>query len=343
MKLAYNKIRKYLAFGAFAAIMATATDVSAQRSVKAELDSNVIEIASQARLTITASTKPGSKVSQPDFKNNQIVPTLEVVSTPKPDTIVGMNQEITYKFHYLITSFEDSAYTIPRIAVVINGDSVFTEPLNITFTLLQGIDSTFTSSIDTTRIIKIFDIKDVKDAPWTFAEFWARFGNIILILLLVALVASAATYVIIRRRRNKPIIPFSKPKEPAEKVAIRRLNQLKDKRLCESGKVKEYYTDLTEIIKTYISDRFGYSVMESTSAETLVALKGFVGGDAPAFKDLKSIFDVADFVKFAKMQPLPDENDRCMRLAYDIVETTMPQQAAEDENAANESAQQIKN
>ena len=308
------------------------------QKVRAALDSNVIELASQAKLTITANTSVGRKVTPPTFKNNLIVPTLEVVSAPKPDTLIGTQGDVTYSFYYMITSFEDSTYTIPPIGFLIDKDSVFTEPLQIRFTLLQGIDSTFTAEIDTTQIIKVFGIKEIKDTPWTFAEFWARFGNVILVILLVALVASAVTYILVRRHRNKPIIPFSKPKEPAEVVAIRRLNQLKDKKLCEQDKNKEFYSELTEIIKTYISDRYGESVMESTSAETLVILRRHAGKKSDAVGALESIFDVADYVKFAKMQPLPDENTQCMNFAFDIVESTKPIPQPE-ETAAPDAAQ----
>lgn len=325
---------------AVAAAMILPASAVAQ-NYKAELDSNVIELASQARLTITAKTSVGRKVTPPTFKDNQIVPTLEVVAALKPDTLVGTQEYVAYRFHYLITSFEDSTYTIPPIGFMIDKDSVFTNSLEVQFTLLQGIDSTFTADIDTTQIIKVFDIKEIKDTPWTFAEFWARFGNIILVLLLVALIASAVTYVIIRHIHNKPIIPFSKPKEPAETVAIRRLNQLKDKRLCEQDKNKEYYSELTEIIKTYISDRYGDSVMESTSAETLVILGRHAGKHSDAVNALASIFDVADYVKFAKMQPLPDENARCMNYAFEIVETTKPIPQP-DPTAAPDAAQTLK-
>jgi hypothetical protein len=337
MKLALSKITRFFPILAVAAAMMLPSSAAAQK-VKAELDSNVIELASQAKLTITASTSIGKKVTPPTFKNNLIVPTLEVVSAPKPDTLVGTQQDVTYSFYYMITSFEDSTYTIPPIGFLIDKDSVFTEPLQIRFTLLQGIDSTFTAEIDTTQIVKVFDVKGIKDTPLTFAEFWARFGNIILVVLLVALIASAITYVLVRRHRNKPIIPFSKPKEPADKVALRRLNELKDKKLCEHDKHKEYYSDLTEIVKTYISDRYGESVMESTSAETLVTLRKYTGKNSDAYKALASIFDVADYVKFAKMQPLPDENTQCMNFAFDIVESTKPIPQPE-ETAAPDAAQ----
>ena len=340
MKLALSKIATYIKALAVAAAMILPSTANAQK-VKAALDSNVIELASQAKLTITATASVGRKVTPPTFKNNVIVPTLEVVSAPKPDTLVGTQGDITYSFYYMITSFEDSTYTIPPIGIMIDKDSVFTDSLQIRFTLLQGIDSTFTAEIDTTQIIKVFGIKDIKDTPWTFKEFWARFGNIILVVLLVALIASAITYVLVRRHRNKPIIPFSKPKEPAEIVAIRRLNILKDKKLCEQDKNKEFYSELTEIIKKYISDRYGESVMESTSAETLMILRKHAGKKSDAVGALESIFDVADYVKFAKMQPLPDENNRCMNYAFDIVEITKPVPMPEP-NAAPDAAQTLK-
>ena len=342
MKLALSKIARYILALAVAVAIILPSSADAQK-VKAALDSNVIELASQAKLTITATASVGRKITPPTFEDNVIVPTLEVVSAPKPDTLVGTQGDVTYSFYYMITSFEDSTYTIPPIGLMIDKDSVFTQPLKISFTLLQGIDSTFTSSIDTTRVIKIFDIKDIKDTPWTFSEFWARFGNYILIFLLFALITAVVTYIVMRHVHNKPIIPFSKPKEPAESVAMRRLNQLKDKKLCEQDKNKEYYTELTEIIKKYISDRYGESVMESTSAETIMILRKHAGKKSDAVAALESIFDVADYVKFAKMQPLPDENTRCMNYAFDIVDITKPVvQLPEDNAAPNNAAQPLK-
>ena len=331
---------------ALALAVGTANFAAAQ-DVKATLDSSVVELASQAKLTISATVPTGTKVTPPKFTNNQIIPTLEVVSEQKPDTIISVNQSVTYQFHYMITSFEDSAYTIPPIALLAGKDTLRTPPIDITFTLLQGVDSTFLSTLDTTKqIVKIFDIKDIKDTPWTFAEFWGRFGGLIIILLIVALVASAITYVIIRIVRNKPIIPIIKPKEPAEKVALRNLDNLKARKLWEDGFVKEYYTELTEIVKTYISNRFGTSVMESTSQETLVILEKFVSKKSEAYEGMEEIFSVADFVKFAKLTPQPDSNEKCLKLAYTIVETTCPkpeeQQDATGQVANNKKAQSIK-
>lgn len=295
-----------------------------QAQVKAALDTNIVEFGSPARLTIGARVRSGQTVVPPSFRNNQIMPTLEVLYEEKTDTLKYDSGEVTYVFHYQITSFEDSLYMLPSFAVLVDGDTLKTTPLPIRFISLQDVDSSFLAKIDTTQTVQIFDVKDLKETPLTFAEFWARFGNYILIGLIAALVAALITYIVIRKMRNKPIIPISKPKEPAEKVAFRRLAQLKDKKLCEQEKTKEYYSELTEILKTYISDRYGTSVLESTSAETLEVLKKEVGKKSDAYSSMEFIFDIADFVKFAKMQPLPDENAKSMDLAYGFVESTKP-------------------
>ncbi len=296
--------------------------ISLAQQVKATLDTNMVEIGSQPTLTLSTTVKIGQRVTPPTFKNRQIVPTLEVVQELKPDTLISPNQEVTFSYHYLITSFEDSTYFINRIPILVDRDTIYSGIVKVQFTMLQNVDSAFYQGVDTTReVYKIFDIRDVKQTPWTFEEFWARFGDTILIILVVALLASLITYIVIRKMRNKPIIPISKPKEPAHKTALRRLNELKKRKVAE-GKEKEYYSELTEILKTYISDRWGTSVLESTSAETLEVLDSELGKKSEAYAIMDYIFGIADFVKFAKMQSSPEENELALSKAFSFVEST---------------------
>ncbi len=292
------------------------------QTVKTQLDSNFVEFSNPVKYSISVTVKSGQKVYFPQFKNNKIGEYLEVLTTLKPDTHVTVQKEVTFTHSFLITSFKDSALYVPALPIRIDKDTVWTDSLKITFTLLQGIDSTFTAEIDTTKTLKVFDIKPVKETPWTFAEFWARYSRLILILLVVALIASIATYMYIRWKNNKPIIPILKPKEPAEKVAMRKLLELKDKKLCQQGLSKEFYTQLTEILKTYISDRYDQSVLESTSDETLKTLDGILDKKSQEYSFVKYILGVADFVKFAKLEPLQDENDNSMSYAIKFVEMT---------------------
>ena len=307
-----------------AGLLTLTPSISRGQTVKAFADTNYVEFGSPVTLTITAETEPGRKVTPKFINSKYIVPTLDIVGDIMYDTLSGNNGKLLHRFTMRITSFEDSTYTIEPLVVMIDTTQYYTNGLSITFTLLQGLDSAFLAGIDTTKSLKIFDVKDVKQTPWTFNELWTRFGNIILIILIAAILASIITYVVIRKIRNKPIIPILKPREPAENVALRRLQQLREKKLCAAGNTKEYYTELTEILKTYISDRYGTSVLESTSAETMQVLNEKIGRKSEAWRHMDYIFGIADFVKFAKMQPLPDENDKAMSLAFDFVEITKP-------------------
>ncbi len=300
------------------------------------IDSNYVEIGSQITLTLAVKTSEGQQVTVPSFSKNTIIPDLEIVGYLPTDTLRDQSGKMALMYRYRITSFEDSTFLIPQMPVLVGADTMYTNSVSVTYTKLQNLDSTFMAGIDTTKTLKIFDVTAPKETPLTFSEFWARFGNLIMIILVVAIAASLTTYVIVRKMRNKPILPIMKPKEPAENVAMRRLKQLRDKKLCQNEKTKEYYSELTEILKTYISDRYGISVMESTSAETLNVIAQMTGMKSDPYWQMDYIFGIADFVKFAKMQPLPDENDKAMNLAFQFVEITKPVVQAADtvENVA---------
>lgn len=316
-------------------IFITSYGVKAQ-TVKATLDSNTVEFGNPVRLTVTANVTSGQKTYFPSFKNGKITDRLELIAELKPDTAVSQDRkQVTFTHTYLITSYKDTVLYVPALPVRIGGDTLYTDSLKLTFTLLQGVDSTFTAEIDTNKTMKVFDIVPVKNTPWTFEEFWARFSKLILILLIVAVLASIATYMYIRWKNNKPIIPVLKPKEPADKVALRELSKLKEEKLWQQGRTKEYYSVLTEILKRYVSDRYGNSVMEMTSDETLKALKNNLSEKDECYEGLKFIFGIADFVKFAKLEPLPDENDNSMSCALKFVEMTK-KVPVQEETSGNE-------
>jgi len=314
---------KYLEFKIFVLIILSSYCVKAQ-TVNAVLDSSVVEFANPVRLKVSATVTSGNKTYFPNLKELFKNSPLELLSELKPDTSVSQDRKmVTFTHTYVITSFKDTLLYVPRLPIRIGKDTLYTDSLSIAFTLLQNTDSTFLSEIDTTKIMKVFDIKDVKNAPWTFQEFWARFSKLILILLIVAVLASVLTYMYIRWKNNKPILPVIKPKEPADKTALRELEKLKDEKLWQQQeRTKEYYSRLTEILKRYISDRYSTSVMELTSMETLEKLADFVDPKDDCYQGLRFVFSIADFVKFAKMQPLLNENEKALNNAFDFVEKT---------------------
>ena len=118
--------------------------------------------------------------------------------------------------------------------------------------------------------------------------------------------------------------------------AIQALHELKDSKLWQQGQEKAYYTTLTEILREYIDERFHINAMEMTSSQIIETLHRNEETKA-VNRQLRDILEMADFVKFAKMRPLPDDNEQVMRYAETFVEETKPdEKAPESENQASE-------
>jgi hypothetical protein len=161
------------------------------------------------------------------------------------------------------------------------------------------------------------EIKPVMSVPYTLAEILLFAG----ILLLVA-VAGYLTYRYIRKTRERTVPDTRLPVlKAAHVVAYEHLAVLKEKRLWQQGKVKEYHTELTDILRRYLEDRFGLMALEETTAEIVEGLQRMkllpriVG-------QVSETLVRADLVKFAKHKPEVGEHDASMKAVYDVVERT---------------------
>lgn len=140
----------------------------------------------------------------------------------------------------------------------------------------------------------------------------------------------AAIYLVKRIRDNKPIIRKVKvePKLPPHQVAMKEIERIKQEKVWQKGQPKEYYTELTDALRTYIKERFGFNALEMTSTEIIDKL--LETNDKEALADLRELFQTADLVKFAKHNPLMNENDANLLNAIDFINETKEK---EDENA----------
>ena len=117
------------------------------------------------------------------------------------------------------------------------------------------------------------------------------------------------------------------PLRPAEEVALEKLDEIKAEKIWQNGKVKEYHTELTDVIREYISRRYEVSSTEKTSDETLRDLKPKMKDQKDLFERLRKMLSLADLVKFAKWTTTPDENESALLTAYDFVKETTPKEA----------------
>jgi hypothetical protein len=179
------------------------------------------------------------------------------------------------------------------------------------------------------------DIKDIKpplDAPWKFEDFLPY-----LIALLILALAAIGYYYYRKwkKRREEGFVPV-KPSIPPGQVALTALRLLEDKHLWQQGKVKQYYSEVTEIVRRFIEDQYGVLALESTSDEILAQLLKLPEAQA-LLKEFRSFFTTADLVKFAKYIPAPEEHDHELRWAYEIVRAMIPKPIAQLEEQEVES------
>ncbi|MFH2143132.1 MAG: hypothetical protein ABIJ97_11955 [Bacteroidota bacterium] len=306
--------------------------VSAQDfKVEALLDTNSILIGDQVNLRLLISKPISSKVNFPVLKDT-IVKNLEIVTYGTLDTLDFSGNQVTLKQDYLLTSFDSAVYFLPSFPFTISidtlTDTLFTNPLVLGVNTLQ---------VDTTKQA-IFDIKKPYDAPWSFIEFLREYGWYILAgILFIGIVLFIIFYLIpkLRKKTVPQIKIFEKPKEPAHLIAIRELDILKSEKLWQNNKIKEYHTRLTEIIRRYLEHRFEIMALEQTSDEVLQQYSRLGNIDTKTYSGLRQMLVLADFVKFAKAHPLPDENDMSMRNAYLFVDLTKEEKVQSDNESVN--------
>lgn len=263
------------------------------QQISTSIDSTQIKIGSQFNLTIKAKVNAKDKVVFPDGK---FFGALEILESYPIDTVKNDNQYELIK-KYGLTQFDSGRYVIPKLLVKINQKEFRTDSLSI---LVNDV------KVDTTKQ-QMYDIKDIiatEEKP--MSEWWK------LLILLVLIVASGfASYFIIKRLQKGQEQKEEFFASPIEK-AIAYLQNLDKKQLVQRGDVKEYYSEMTDITRTYIEESIHIPAMESTSSELMEALKKAIA-DKKMFVNreeldkFKRVLENSDLVKFAKSQPLPFE------------------------------------
>lgn len=191
-------------------------------------------------------------------------------------------------------------------------------------------------TIDSVAVDVQGDIKDIKPplfSPWKFEDFLPY-----LIALAVVLAGGWAYYYYRKKKKQREgeLVPV-KPAIPPFQAALAALHALEDKKLWQQGKVKEYYSEATEIIRRFLEDQYGVLALESTSDEILAQLKLLPQAE-PLKKEFQSFFTTADLVKFAKYDPSPVEHENELRWAYEIIRAMKPLVTEQLEEPVEETA-----
>lgn len=307
---------------AIVGIIGTQSAQSAPVSIKASLDSAYILMGKQTSLKLEIVQDRGIQGTFINNNGDTLTREVEVIRALKPDTTdLGSNRE-EIKREMIIQSFDSGLYTIPPF-VYVAGNDTFTSNALALKVLPVEVDSMAT----------IHDYAGVAEPNTRIWDYLPDFIVDYWWIFLLVLLAAAAVFVWLRYIKGKkaiPLVPKKKPIPPYE-LAMQELNRLKAEKLCESGHEKEYYTRLTEILRVYLDKRFGINAMEMTSTQIMQQLRSNEDTKTSA-PVMKQILEMADFVKFAKVRPLPDDNQKAFNNAVTFVENTKPVEQPADEN-----------
>lgn len=298
-----------------------------QTLIDVKIDSAAILIGEQTVLHLTVTTDKDKDVRLL-IPRDTLMAGVEVLEVPKADSSLIENDRLLIKQNILVTSFDSSLYLLPPFKVVDGVDTIYSNQVALKV-------STIPVNIDKPE--EFYDIKDVWKPPFVLADYYPWIFGVLFVLFLICVIA----YVVKRMRNRQSIIPFKKPepKLPPHEQAIKELDEIKQQKLWQQGLNKEYYTLITETLRRYIVERFGINAMEMTSGEILDLIHKHTD-TLSVYDNLKQIMELADFVKFAKWSPLPDENDLSMMNAYLFVNQTkiveVPTQGEEEKDSSKE-------
>ena len=276
-------------------------------TVEAKIDSLQILIGEQAKIQLQVAMDAKQRAVLPAYTDT-IVRGVEIVETAKPDTqFLNDRQRLLITQEYTVTSFDSALYYLPPMVVTVDNKEYKSKALAL---------KVYSMPVDTLHPDQFFGQKAVMKAPFVW-EDWYGLCSFLALPLLALLI-----YFIIRIRDNKPIIRKVKvePKLPPHQAAMKEIERIKNEKVWQKGLPKEYYTELTDTLRTYIKDRFGFNALEMTSSEIIDNLMEM--NDKEAIADLKELFQTADLVKFAKHDPQMNENDANLINAIDFINET---------------------
>lgn len=312
-------IARLIKYGYLIAVFCSLQLIAQQKPVVTSIDKQKNKIGAQFNLTLKATADTSSVVT---FPSGKMFGALEVIRNYKVDTVkTDGKYELVKK--YGLTQFDTGKYTIPSLKVLIGKQEFRTDSIKVEVANVV-VDTLKQKMYD----IKGIDTSDESDVPW-----WA----LVLVIVCVGIIAYLVPKIIKKYRKPKEVVEFHK--SPIEK-ATGLLVQLEKKELWQKGEIKHYYSELTDIARTYIEEAIHIPAMESTTSELITALRAAavkkkMSLNPETMENLERVLMHADLVKFAKSKPLDSEiaEDR-KRIENSIVriDSAIPIVEEEDEH-----------
>ena len=304
----------------FQLLFAQAQDYSAS----AKIDRKSITIGDQTYYTLSCAYPKNATVEWPELQDT-LVNGIEILGMPTIDTVEESNANIHLSKKYLITSFDSALYHIPALNFKLYydrdttvhefySDSLFLQVLSVEVDTSAAINDIHPPYKEPLRLKEIM--------PWIIA-------GVLLLAIIVFLI-----YYLKKRKNNEGIFTIKEKYIPPHEKALAALTKIKENQRWKKDEIKEYYTELTDVIREYISERFQFDAMEMISGEIIAAIENEI--ENIQRQKLQQLLLLADMVKFAKLKPLPDEHSKSLQLAFDFVlETKIEEDNKTEDNGKN--------
>jgi len=279
-------------------------------SLEAKVDKNRIKIGDLIKYSIVVTRDENVNVEMPGLGANLGAFEIHNYDDPEPEKSKG---EIIQRREYTISTYDIGDYEIPSVTVrySVGEDSLWkeltTEKIKITVESLKPSEAG--------------DIRDIK-SPLEIERDWIRVIRFVAAGVIIVLIGVLVFLYIKRRKEGKSLIPRSdKPKRPPHEIALEELEQLLQEELVEKGEIKQFYIRISEIIRSYIEGRFFIIAIEMTTTQLIDTMRDAEVDDEHV-QFVEDFLIQCDLVKFAKYIPTPEENQKVIDQAFEIINTT---------------------
>lgn len=276
------------------------TALAQKPSVSLSVDTNRILIGQQVNLTLAASFSPNQAYQWPmlpDTISNLVLVEMGQLDTVQVEGAMQLQQILT------ITSFDSGTVNIPALTLRVGNSTASTLPFSIAVNLPEISEEK-----------EFYDIKAPLDVPrsiWDYL-YW-------LLLPALILLAGLVVWWFIKRSENKTKPAKAVPSMPPYELAMSQLQELEEEKLWQEGKVKLYYSRLVDVLRIYLEREFAIKAMESTASEVAQKINRF---SLPELNEIQSMLATSAMVKYARQNPLPEENRRALELVRIFVDKT---------------------
>ncbi|MCE1188610.1 MAG: hypothetical protein LWX56_05660 [Ignavibacteria bacterium] len=274
--------------------------------VKVSTDASQYQLGDHIKYDLTINCPKNSRAILPSVKDS--LGKIEFVALDKGDTINNPDGSYQMNYHFRFISFDSGRVVIPSISIPYSANGVKE--------LLTARTDSVVLNISGVKIDTTAELKDIKQ-PMTEPVDWLLF----FIIALVVVIFVAGLFYLIKRYRAKMkgIVIERKEIIPPYEEALSRLRFLESQKLWQAGKVKEYHTEITGIIRWYFDRTFSIPALEMTSSEIIEKLRG-KNLNSFTITTTQQFLENADMVKFAKFIPVSSVNEEMMKQAFAIIE-----------------------